>query len=651
MPVISNRFVNSVVVLPDSSMMINLNYNSTASSSSLACVGSRVRVNFKPVTVGTLSSVTRSGCGNIRCEAQSNSESRSLLNSSSLSALELLKTSAADRYTKEKSGIMVVGLSFHTAPVEIREKLSIPEADLPQAISELCALNHIEEASVLSTCNRMEIYAVALSQHRGVKEITEWMSKVSGVPVSDIRRHQFLLYEKEATKHLFEVSAGLDSLVLGEGQILSQVKHVVKVGQGVPGFDRKISGLFKHAITVGKRVRTETNISSGSVSVSSAAVELAQMKIPNNSYDSSTVLVVGAGKMGKLVIKHLIAKGCKKMVVVNRSEDRVSAIREEYKDVEIIYQPFSELMLCASNSDVVFTCTASETLLFTKDQVQTLCKAPTQRLFIDISVPRNVESCVSELETTRVYNVDDLKEVVEANKKDRLRKAEEAQLIISDEVREFEAWKDSLETVPTIKKLRAYAERIRTSEMEKCLAKMGSDISKKNQKAIHELSKGIVNKLLHGPMQHLRCDETEGRSLDEIIENMHALNRIFGLEMEISILEDKIRSKMEKSQHTVSPPLYLRLTFSLFLWIYLRQRSYPLSDALPLCRRSLFLLRTVRWCFTIVVSVSVCDACTLMMGWESGDVAGDPGSEATISVAMLRGRPIVVSLAPLCLIV
>ncbi|KAK1431249.1 hypothetical protein QVD17_14574 [Tagetes erecta] len=543
MVVISSHFANSAAVLPDSTMMINFNSNSTASSSLAS-----VRLSFKPVTVPTLSFDSPSRCGNIRCEAQSDFDSRSVSNSSSLSALELLKTSAAERYTREKSGIMVVGLSFHTAPVEIREKLSIPEADLPQAITDLCALNHIEEAAVLSTCNRMEIYAVALSQHRGVKEITEWMSKVSGVPVSDIRRHQFLLYEKDATQHLFEVSAGLDSLVLGEGQILSQVKHVVKVAQGVPGFDRKISGLFKHAITVGKRVRTETNISSGSVSVSSAAVELAQMKIPENSYDSVRVSVVGAGKMGKLVIKHLIAKGCKKMVVVNRSEERVSALREEFKDVEIVYQPFSELMSCASNSDVVFTCTASETLLFSKDQVQKLSKAPIQRLFIDISVPRNVESCVSALETTRVYNVDDLKEVVEANKKDRLRKAEEAQLIISDEVREFEAWKDSLETVPTIKKLRAYAERIRASEMEKCLAKMGGDISKKNQKAIHELSKGIVNRLLHGPMQHLRCDETEGRSLDEIIENMHALNRIFGLEMEISILEEKIRSKMEKSQ-------------------------------------------------------------------------------------------------------
>lgn len=535
-------------------MMIN--------SSSLASVPSQIRTDFKPVVGGTgrrLISERRSVRLNPRCEVASDRndvvESLPVVKSSSVSALEALKASSADRYSKEKSGVMVIGLSFHTAPVDIREKLSIPEAQLPQAISELCGLNHIEEAAVLSTCNRMEIYVVALSQHRGVKEVTEWMSKISGVPVSEISRHQFLLHNKDATKHLFEVSAGLDSLVLGEGQILSQVKQVVKIAQGVPGFDRKISGLFKHAITVGKRVRTETKISSGSVSVSSAAVELAQMKIPESSYESVRVLVVGAGKMGKLVIKHLVAKGCTKMVVVNRTEDKVNAIRDECKSVEIIYQPFSNLMSCARESDVIFTCTASETPLFLKEQVETfpLLTGPgpgqgqSQRLFIDISVPRNVESSVSDLETARVYNVDDLKEVVEANKDDRLRKASEAQVIISEEVQEYEAWKDSLETVPTLKKLRAYAERIRSSEFEKCIEKMG-DLTKKQKGAIYGLSTGIANKLLEGPMQHLRCDENEGRSLDEILENMHALNRIFGLETEISIIEEKIRSKMEKAK-------------------------------------------------------------------------------------------------------
>ncbi|XP_030537940.1 glutamyl-tRNA reductase 1, chloroplastic [Rhodamnia argentea] len=490
----------------------------------------------------------------VRCDVAASdvvSESPKI-DTSNISALEQLKTSAADRYTKERSSIVVIGLSVHTTPVEMREKLAIPEAEWPRAIGELCSLNHIEEAAVLSTCNRMEIYVVALSQHRGVKEVTEWMSKTSGIPVSELCQHQFLLYNGDATQHLFEVSAGLDSLVLGEGQILAQVKQVVKVGQGVFGFGRNISGLFKHAITVGKRVRTETNIASGAVSVSSAAVELALMKIPESSHTTARMVVIGAGKMGKLVIKHLVAKGCTKMVVVNRSEEKVAAIREEMTGVDVIYKPLTEMLKCAGEADVIFTSTASETPLFLKEHVETLPPVSSEvggmRLFVDISVPRNVGSCVADVSTARVYNVDDLKEVVAANKEDRLRKAMEAQSIIAEESKQFEAWRDSLETVPTIKKLRAYAERIRVAELEKCLSKMGDDIPKKTRRVVDDLSRGIVNKLLHGPMQHLRCDENDGRTLSETLENMHALNRMFSLETEISLLEQKIRAKVEQIQ-------------------------------------------------------------------------------------------------------
>ncbi|KAJ7958871.1 Glutamyl-tRNA reductase family protein [Quillaja saponaria] len=235
---------------------------------------------------------------------------------------------------------MVIGLSVHTAPVEMREKLAIPEAEWPRAIEELCSLNYIEEAAVLSTCNRLEIYVLALSEHHGVKEVTEWMSKTSGIPVSDLC------------------------------QILAQVKQVVKVGQGDNGFGRNISGLFKHAITVGKRVRTETKIAAGAVSVSSAAVELYQMKLPEASHGTARMLVVGAGKMGKL--KHLVAKGCMKMVVVNRTEERVATILEELKDVEIIYKPLSEMLACVADANVVFTSTASENPLFLMEHVKDL---------------------------------------------------------------------------------------------------------------------------------------------------------------------------------------------------------------------------------------------------------------------------------------
>ncbi|KAM4087271.1 hypothetical protein ACJW30_10G165600 [Castanea mollissima] len=520
--------------------------SSSSSSSSRASLSSQApQISGKPIR----SRKTLIQRGAVRCEVAASDVS---LQTDKLSALEQLKTSAVDRYTKERSSIVVIGLSVHTTPVEMREKLAIPEAEWPRAIGELCSLNHIEEAAVLSTCNRMEIYVVALSQHRGVKEVTEWMSKTSGIPVSELCEHRFLLYNKDATHHIFEVSAGLDSLVLGEGQILAQVKQVVKVGQGVVGFGRNISGLFKHAITVGKRVRTETNIAAGAVSVSSAAVELALMKLPEYSNATAKMLVIGAGKMGKLVIKHLAAKGCTKMVVVNRTEERVAAIREELKGVEIIYKPLTEMLTCAAESDVVFTSTASETPLFLKEHVKDLPPVSPEvgglRLFVDISVPRNVGSCVTDIETAQVYNVDDLKEVVAANKEDRLQKAMEAQAIIAEESKQFEAWRDSLETVPTIKKLRAYAERIRAAELEKCLSKMGDDISKKTKRAVEDLSKGIVNRLLHGPMQHLRCDGSDSRTLSETLENMHALNRMFSLETEISVLEQKLRAKVENQK-------------------------------------------------------------------------------------------------------
>lgn len=472
---------------------------------------------------------------------------------SSISALEQFKALGTDRYMKERSSIAVIGLSVHTTPVEMREKLAVPEAQWSRAIGELCNLNHIEEAAVLSTCNRMEIYVVALSWHRGIREVMEWMSKTSGIPASDLKDHLFILRDSDATRHLFEVAAGLDSLVLGEGQILAQVKQVVKVGQSNGGLGKNIDRLFKDAISTGKKVRTETNISSGAVSVSSAAVELALMKLPPSHALSARMLLIGAGKMGKLVIKHLASKGYKRIVVVNPSIAKVDAIREELEDIEIIYKPLTEMFSSAAEADVVFTSTASETPLFLKEHVEILPPVSQSvggfRLFVDISVPRNVGSCVSDVKTARLYNVDDLKEVVEANKEDRLRKAMEAQAIITQELKSFEAWRDSLETVPTIKKLRSYAERIKSAELEKCLQKMGEDVlTKKVRRAVEDLASGIVNKLLHGPLQHLRCDGSDSRTLDETLENMHALNRMFSLDTEKAILEQKIKAKVEKVQ-------------------------------------------------------------------------------------------------------
>ncbi|KAM3195129.1 hypothetical protein ACQJBY_071287 [Aegilops geniculata] len=488
----------------------------------------------------------------VRCDAGPGGQAQAAAKAASVAALEQFKISA-DRYMKEKSSIAVIGLSIHTAPVEMREKLAVAEELWPRAVAELTNLNHIEEAAVLSTCNRMEIYVVALSWNRGIREIVDWMSKKSGIPASELREHLFMLRDSDATRHLFEVSSGLDSLVLGEGQILAQVKQVVRSGQNNGGLGKNIDRMFKDAITAGKRVRSETNISCGAVSVSSAAVELALMKLPKSECLSARMLLIGAGKMGRLVAKHLAAKGCKKVVLVNRSVERVDAISEEMNGIEIVYRPLTEMYEAAADADVVFTSTSSESPLFTKEHAEALPPVSGAlggvRLFVDISVPRNVSACVSDVGHARVYNVDDLKEVVEANKEDRIRKAMEAQTIISEELKRFEAWRDSMETVPTIKKLRSYADRIRASELDKCLQKIGEDaLTKKMRKSIEQLSTGIVNRLLHGPLQHLRCDGTDSRTLDETLENMHALNRMFGLDTEKAVMEQKIKTKVEKQK-------------------------------------------------------------------------------------------------------
>ena len=428
--------------------------------------------------------------------------------------------------------------------MELREKLAVPEAEWPRAIGELTAFPHIEEAAVLSTCNRMELYVVALSWHRGVREVEEWLSRSSGVPLEELRPYLFLLRDRDATHHLLRVSGGLDSLVMGEGQILAQVKQVYRAGSGAEGFGRQLTGLFKQAITAGKRVRAETSISTGSVSVSSAAVELAQLKLPTRSYADARVLIIGAGKMSTLLVKHLLSKGCTSVTVVNRSMPRSEALRDDFPDMAFRLALMPDLLAEAEKADVIFAASGSEELLLRREHVEAMAPASEAvggvRRFVDISVPRNVAPDVCQAGggdgRAVVYNVDDLKEVVAGNKEARQQAAAEAEVLLKEEQRAFEAWRDSLETVPTIKALRSKAETIRMAEFDRALQRLqqGGDgsLSKKQLKAVEELSKGIVNKLLHGPMTALRCDGTDPDAVGQTLANMEALERMFGLAAE-----------------------------------------------------------------------------------------------------------------------
>ena len=434
--------------------------------------------------------------------------------------------------SEAKSSIVSIGLSIHTCPVEVREKMAVPEDKWEEAIAELCSYPHVEEAGILSTCNRMEIYVVALSWHRGVREVEEWMSKYSGVPLEELRPHMFLLRDQDATSHLLKVSGGLDSVVMGEGQILAQVKNVFALGENVDGFGRHLSGLFKAAITAGKRVRSETSIASGAVSVSSAAAELVQMKLPGGNFDGCRVMIVGAGTMSRLLVKHLVSKRCTEMTIVNRSAGRVEELMADFPEANIKLALMDDFLAQAEKHDVIFTA-ASTGVIITKADLASMAPANASvggsRRLVDIAVPRNVDADCGDDENTILYNVDDLKELVELNKDKRERAADEARELLTHEQAQFEAWRDSLETVPTIKRLRNKAEIIRAAELEKAMLKLGDGLTKKQMKAVEELSRGIVNKLLHGPMQALRSDGTDPSEVSQTLVNMHALETMFDL--------------------------------------------------------------------------------------------------------------------------
>jgi glutamyl-tRNA reductase len=403
--------------------------------------------------------------------------------------------------------IAVVGLSHKTATVEVREKLSIPEDRMEAAIAQLMSYPNIEEAAILSTCNRLELYVVTSESEGGIREIMQFLADFSQLPLQFLRRYLFILLRQDAVTHLMRVASGLDSLVLGEGQILAQVKNTHRLAQQHNGAGRILNQLFKQSLSAGKRVRTETEIGTGAVSISSAAVELAQIKLQNLSDKHTTI--VGAGKMSRLLVKHLISKGAKKIAIVNRSSDRAAAMLKEFESsgAEFDIRPLDQMLDCVAISDLVFTSTASTEVILSRQNLAAIATNHTGLTLIDISVPRNISSDVKELPNTRAFNVDDLQAVVAGNQESRRQMAMQAEVLLEGCVAEFDSWWRSLETVPTISKLRQKLEIIREQEMEKALSRLGNDFADKHQDVIESMTRGIINKILHDPMVQLRAQQ------------------------------------------------------------------------------------------------------------------------------------------------
>ena len=420
--------------------------------------------------------------------------------------------------------IAVVGLTHKTAPVEVREKLSIPEPDYKGAIAQLAACPNVEEVAVLSTCNRLEIYLVLSDVEAGVREIMQFLSIHSKLPIATLRPYLFTLLHQDAVMHLMRVSGGLDSLVLGEGQILAQVKQCHQAGQQCNSVGRTLNQLLKQALVAGKRVRTETSIGTGAVSISSAAVELAQMKLGNLS--KYKVLILGAGKMSRLLVKHLVSKNAVDMTVLNRSMKRAEDLSKEFPEAHLKLGLMDQMMAQLADADIVFTSTSATEPILDKSKLESVLDPSRMVSLIDIAVPRNVSSDANELDHVNAYNVDDLKAVVAQNQESRRQMALEAEGLLEEEVEVFDNWLRSLDAVETISNLRNKVEAIRTQELEKALSRLGTDFGDKHKEVVEALTRGIVNKILHDPMVQLRAQ----KDVDARRQAMDTLTVLFNLE-------------------------------------------------------------------------------------------------------------------------
>jgi glutamyl-tRNA reductase len=427
--------------------------------------------------------------------------------------------------------IAVVGLSHRTAPVEIRERLSIPEPTMEASLQALRSDDQVLEVSILSTCNRLEIYALLRHPEQGISAVGQFLAHHSGLAVDQLSPHLFTYHHEEAVAHLLRVAAGLDSLVLGEGQILSQVKKMVRLGQEHRSVGPILNRLLNQAVSTGKRVRSETNLGTGAVSISSAAVELAQLKLGQARgvdelvpLDQEQVAVVGSGRMARLLLQHLQAKGSRGVVLLNRTVSRAEALAADFPALPVQCRPLSDLDHCLSTCSLVFTSTGAEEPIITGERLAVLNRRSSLML-IDIGVPRNIAADTAELSGVQAFDVDDLQEVVARNQETRREIAAEAEHLLDAESRLFLEWWDGLEAVPVVNRLRTQLEAIREQELQKALSRMGPDLSARERKVVEALSKGIINKILHTPVTNLRAPQprSQRHAAMKVVEELFEL--------------------------------------------------------------------------------------------------------------------------------
>lgn len=408
--------------------------------------------------------------------------------------------------------IVIVGLSHKTAPVEIRERIAFAPTAMQKPLQQMAALPGISEGLIVSTCNRVELYAVSKDPVAATAALRRFLADFHGLPREDLNQHLYDYTGEAAIHHLFRVASSLDSMVIGEPQILGQIKtaYGYAVEFGTAGL---ILNRFLHkAFSVAKRIRTETGIASNAVSVSFAAVELARKIF--NQLDNKTVMIIGAGEMCELAARHFVSNGINKVLVTNRTLERAEKLAGELAGQAVPFDQFPNYLI---EVDIVLTSTGAPNFILGHRQMEEVIRRRKQKpmFLIDIAVPRDIDPRVNDVSNVYLYDVDDLQEVVQANLKERHKEASKAETIVEQEIGQFYRWLENLEVKPTIIALRRRLDEIRQQEVSKTFGNL-KDLTDKQRKSIEAMSNALINKVMHKPIELLKNGQEQNGGEDYI---------------------------------------------------------------------------------------------------------------------------------------
>lgn len=420
--------------------------------------------------------------------------------------------------------LIVLGLNHKTAPVEIREKLAFDNQEsIREGLKKLTQTEGIKEAVIVSTCNRVEVYVCTNGENEKIiKSLKQFLSEFHSIPVKDFENHLYIYTNKDAVIHLFKVASSLDSMIIGEPQITGQVKDSFEIALSERATSLILNHLMNRALFTAKRVRNETRIGENPVSVSYAAVGL--IKKVFDDLSKKSILLVGAGEMAELAMRHLIGSGIKNVYVTNRTYERAKELAKEFNGIAVSFENLKEQI---AKSDIVICSTGAPNYVITEQMVKEVMPLRKHKplFLIDISVPRNIDPLCNELDNVYLYNIDDLQDVVDSNILERKKEAEKALNIVEEETEKFFKWLNSLQSVPVIVSIRNKAEQVRQEELEKFKSRF-KELPPEVIASVDYLTQSIINKIMHDPTIALKnnCDNKE------IL--IFAARRLFGIDSE-----------------------------------------------------------------------------------------------------------------------